>query len=30
VHWFPYRSGYIEAALSQLNRAPVARDASAP
>jgi phage FluMu protein Com len=28
VHWFSYRSGYIEAAISQLNQAPVARDAS--
>jgi phage FluMu protein Com len=30
VHWYSYRTGYIEAALSQLNRAPVARDASSP
>ena len=21
-HWFPYRQGYIEAAISQLNKAP--------
>jgi phage FluMu protein Com len=28
VHWFSYRSGYIEAAISQLNQAPAARDAS--
>src|SRR5437588_7038893 len=27
VHWFPYRQGYIEAAISQLNKAPAARDA---
>jgi hypothetical protein len=30
VHCYSYRTGYIEAALSQLNRAPAARDASAP
>jgi phage FluMu protein Com len=30
VHWFSYRTGYIEAALSQLNRTPAARDASLP
>ena len=23
VHWFSYRTGYIEAAISQLNKAPV-------
>jgi len=28
VHWFSYRAGYIEQAISQLNRAPVARDAT--
>ena len=30
VHWFSYRAGYIEAAISQLNKAPVARDATSP
>lgn len=28
VHWFSYRAGYIEAAISQLNKSPVTRDAS--
>jgi hypothetical protein len=30
VHWFSYRTGYIEAAISQLSKAPVARDATSP
>jgi phage FluMu protein Com len=28
VHWFSYRTGYIEAALTQLNRSPATRDAT--
>src|SRR6478672_11717908 len=28
VHWFSYRTGYIEAALSQRSQAPAARDDS--
>ena len=28
VHWFSYRTGYIEAALSQRSQAPAARDGS--
>jgi hypothetical protein len=30
VHWFSYRTGYIEAAISQLNKTPVARDTTSP